>query len=542
MAVRVSGSRQRHHRRQAAGIPVGDGVVGQAVRVQRVHDAATAGVDGRGAVAVLYAAVRRVSGPGAGLIAGAALAVTPGRRADVPVQQPRRAAGSVDGGLLRTASCEPPRQASTRWIALAGCAIGFAFLTKMLQAFLVVPGLALAFLVAAPVGIVAAVGKLLVGAGALVVSAGWYRGAGQPLARECPALHRWLHRQQPAAVGLGLQRHSTHGRRRRPWRRTRPRAPCRRRAGRARRPWWRWPTCSSAASPASAGCSARRWARGVVAAARRADRPGGRLWFTRRAARTDGVRAGLLLWGGWLLVTAAVFSFMDGIIHPTTRWRSPPRSPRWSASRCDELWRGRSTVAARLVLAVMSAAPASGRSSCSTARRTGCPRCAGSCWSARSWWRRDAGRRAAHRLRPAQLTVLAAAALLFGHSPRRPTRSRRVATAHSGPSSTSGPSKGNPPFGTALVRRPRGPGGGDDGQRRAGRTGAEAPTTVGPQQLSVRWARAIWSCGPAPRSWRSVASPAATTRPRWQQFQDYVADARFGTSSPADVSRSARTW
>ena len=39
------------------------------------------------------------------------------------------------------------------------------------------------------------------------------------------------------------------------------------------------------------------------------------LWFTRRAARTDRTRAGLVLWGGWLLVTAATFSFMAGIFH-----------------------------------------------------------------------------------------------------------------------------------------------------------------------------------------------------------------------------------
>ena len=39
------------------------------------------------------------------------------------------------------------------------------------------------------------------------------------------------------------------------------------------------------------------------------------LWFTRRARRTDPVRAGLVIWGGWLLVTAATFSFMAGIFH-----------------------------------------------------------------------------------------------------------------------------------------------------------------------------------------------------------------------------------
>ena len=40
------------------------------------------------------------------------------------------------------------------------------------------------------------------------------------------------------------------------------------------------------------------------------------LWFTRRAPRTDRTRAGLLLWGGWMVVTAVVFSFMKGIMHP----------------------------------------------------------------------------------------------------------------------------------------------------------------------------------------------------------------------------------
>jgi 4-amino-4-deoxy-L-arabinose transferase-like glycosyltransferase len=39
------------------------------------------------------------------------------------------------------------------------------------------------------------------------------------------------------------------------------------------------------------------------------------LWLTRRAPRTNRARAGFALWGGWLLVTAAVFSFMQGIFH-----------------------------------------------------------------------------------------------------------------------------------------------------------------------------------------------------------------------------------
>src|SRR4029077_10294800 len=37
------------------------------------------------------------------------------------------------------------------------------------------------------------------------------------------------------------------------------------------------------------------------------------LW---RARRTDGRRAAVLIWGSWLVVTGAVFSFSQGIIHP----------------------------------------------------------------------------------------------------------------------------------------------------------------------------------------------------------------------------------
>ena len=117
---------------------------------------------GVGAVALLYAAVRRCSGPAAGLIAGAALAVTPVAALMFRFNNPDALLVLL---LVAAARCvvRATENASTKWMALAGCAIGFAFLTKMLQAFLVAPGLALAFLVAAPVGLWQRVWKLLVG-------------------------------------------------------------------------------------------------------------------------------------------------------------------------------------------------------------------------------------------------------------------------------------------------------------------------------------------------------------------------------------------
>jgi hypothetical protein len=40
------------------------------------------------------------------------------------------------------------------------------------------------------------------------------------------------------------------------------------------------------------------------------------LWMSRRAPRTGRTRSAALLWGGWLVLTGLVFSYMSGIIHP----------------------------------------------------------------------------------------------------------------------------------------------------------------------------------------------------------------------------------
>ena len=132
---------------------------------------------GVGAVALLYFTVRRTSGASAGLIAGAALALTPVATLMFRYNNPDAllvlllvtaaycTVRAIDGTTVRRMST---------WMALAGCAVGFAFLTKMLQAFLPLPGLALAFLVAAPFGFWKRLGALLIGGATMIVSAGWY--------------------------------------------------------------------------------------------------------------------------------------------------------------------------------------------------------------------------------------------------------------------------------------------------------------------------------------------------------------------------------
>ena len=129
---------------------------------------------GVAAVALLYAAVRRTSGPGAGLLAGSALALTPVAALMFRFNNPDAllvlllvAAGYCVVRALQSAH-------STRWIALSGTAIGFAFLAKLLQAFLVLPALGLVVLVAMPGSIWKRLRDLLVGLVAMVFSAGWF--------------------------------------------------------------------------------------------------------------------------------------------------------------------------------------------------------------------------------------------------------------------------------------------------------------------------------------------------------------------------------
>ena len=65
------------------------------------------------------------------------------------------------------------------------------------------------------------------------------------------------------------------------------------------------------------------------------------LWLTRRTAAHRRVRASLLLWGGWLLVTGAVFSFMGGTVHPYYAVALAPAIAALVGISVRELWRGR---------------------------------------------------------------------------------------------------------------------------------------------------------------------------------------------------------
>ena len=76
------------------------------------------------------------------------------------------------------------------------------------------------------------------------------------------------------------------------------------------------------------------------------------LWRSRRAPRTDPGRAGLLLWGGWLLLTGLVLSLAKGIIHPYYAVALAPATGAVVGIGAVQLWRARHAPGARLGLAV----------------------------------------------------------------------------------------------------------------------------------------------------------------------------------------------
>ena len=289
---------------------------------------------GVGTVALLYAAVRRCSGPASGLIAGAVMALTP--VAAVMFRYNNPDALLV---LLLTAAAYFVLRAidsgATRWIALAGAAVGFAFLTKMLQAALVLPAFALVFLLAAPGRIWKRLWELLIGAGVTVISGGWL----------IALVSLWPAGSRPyiggstdnsllqLALGYnGVQRVAGNGGH-----------------GGNNNPMFGGSSGIGRLFAQSMGTEVS-WLLpaaliGLVAG----------VWFTARTARTGRVRAHLLLWGGWLLVSGAVFSFMEGVIHPYYTVALTPAIAALIGISVRELWRGLEFFSSRAVLATMSA-------------------------------------------------------------------------------------------------------------------------------------------------------------------------------------------
>lgn len=128
---------------------------------------------GVASVAILYRIVRRRFSAGAALVAGSVLATTPVATLMFRYDNPDALLVLLTVGAiaLTLRGIETGRM---RWVVWAGVLVGLAFLTKQLQAFLVLPPLVGVYLVASPRPVLRRIGHLLAAALALVVSAGWW--------------------------------------------------------------------------------------------------------------------------------------------------------------------------------------------------------------------------------------------------------------------------------------------------------------------------------------------------------------------------------
>ena len=257
-------------------------------------------LEGVASVGLLYAAVRRWFGPLAGLVAGLVLALTPVAALMFRFNNPDALLV-----LLMTAAAYALVRAiengRTRWLVLCGVLLGFAFLAKMLQAFLVVPGFAIAYLWAgAPRAWLRRLWQTAAMGAGIIVGAGWWiliaeltPAADRPyfggstnnnilqLAIGYNGLGR-LDGNETGSIGGGGAQGSGFGGA----------------TGLLRLFHSEFGGQISWLLPAALICLA------------------GMAWVSRRAVRTDRIRAAALLWGGWVIVTGLVFSYMSGIIHP----------------------------------------------------------------------------------------------------------------------------------------------------------------------------------------------------------------------------------
>ncbi|MER6587979.1 glycosyltransferase family 39 protein [Micromonospora chalcea] len=286
---------------------------------------------GVASVGVLYATVRRWYGPAAGLLAGTVLALTPVATLMFRFNNP----DALLVFLLVAAAYATVRAvetASTRWIVLTGVLVGFGFLTKMLQAFLVIPVFAGVYLLAAPTGLGRRIRQLLLAGLAVVVSAGWWVA----IVELVPTSARpYVGGSQNNSIleltlgynGLGRITGDEVGSV----------------GGGGGRPGGGGPFSGQTGLLRMFDTEVGGQISWLLPAALILLVAG--LWLAGRAPRTDRTRAGLLLWGGWLLVTGLIFSFMSGIFHAYYTVALAPAVGALVGIGVTALWRARAGAA-----------------------------------------------------------------------------------------------------------------------------------------------------------------------------------------------------
>ncbi|HEX7835196.1 MAG TPA: glycosyltransferase family 39 protein, partial [Pseudolysinimonas sp.] len=286
---------------------------------------------GVASVAVLYLTLRRRFGAGTALLGGAILALTPVATLMFRFNNP----DALLVLLLTLAAYFTIRgieDGRIRWMIWAGVMVGLGFLTKQLQAFLILPPLAVAYLWAAPHRPLKRVGYSLAALGAVVVSAGWWVA----IVELVPAAWRpYIGGSQTDSFLELTFGYNGIGR------------------------------LTGEETGSVGGGRPGGWGEFGILRLITGDIGGQISWLLpaalvlavvgfvilRRAPRTSVRRATLTLFTGWLLVTGLAFSFMAGIFHAYYTVALAPAIAGMVAIGTGQLWSRRSHAWARAVAA-----------------------------------------------------------------------------------------------------------------------------------------------------------------------------------------------
>ncbi|WP_207842384.1 glycosyltransferase family 39 protein [Williamsia soli] len=309
---------------------------------------------GVASVALLYWIVRKRFGPAAGLISGAALALTPVAALMFRFNNP-------DALLVLLmiaavwATLKAIDDGRIRWMILTGVFVGFGFLTKQMQVFLVIPPLALTYIAFGPKTWIRRLGHLFASLGAMIVSAGWWVLAVELWPKDSRPYIGGSQENSILELTLGYNGFG-------------------RLSGNE----------TGSVTPGGGGGTAMPEQLGGTGTGGFAGGPGGGMWgqtgWTRmfdsaqggqiawlipaafilgiaaiglcgRAVRTDSRRALLVVWGLWLVTTMAVFSFMAGIFHAYYTVALAPAIAGLVGAGGVMCWRHRDQTRVRFVLA-----------------------------------------------------------------------------------------------------------------------------------------------------------------------------------------------
>ena len=320
---------------------------------------------GVGSVALLWGTVRRYFGAAAGLLAGLVLALTPVAALMFRFNNPDAMLVLIMIAAV-WAMMRAVQDGRTRWLVLVGVFCGFGFLTKQLQVMLVVPPLALTYLIAGPPKLGKRVLQLFAALGGMIVSAGWWLA----IVELWPADSRpWIGGSQNNSIleltfgynGLGRLSGNETGS---------VGGGGMRAAGDAAAAAGGATGFGDAGAAMAPGGGGGMWGTTGITRLFESAQGGQIAWLIPaalillvagivvrgKAPRVDTQRGSFIVWGLWLLVTGLTFSFMAGIFHAYYTVALAPAIAALIGSGSVLLWRHRETLWVRIVLAVSLAA------------------------------------------------------------------------------------------------------------------------------------------------------------------------------------------